>query len=156
MLKGLSVVWAFTMLLTAFDGCNLNEIIGTGSYPDDMDGLYVGTMRYAGTDETSSLDMEVIGRDVAIVEVLDGRSRTFAGDFVYLSDKGEFEAILTFDEYTDPVPDLVSGGTPPDTLELSGGFEMDSLVITGDFTIIYADGSSAAGTWTCEQETGPS
>ena len=156
MLNGLSVAWAFMMLLAAFEGCNLDEIIGTGSFPDDMDGFYVGTMRYAGTDETSSLDVEVLGRDVAIIEVLDGESRAYAGDFVYDSDEGEFDATLTFDEYTDPVLDLASGGTAPDTLELSGEFGLDSLVITGDFTIIYVDESSAAGTWACEQETGPS
>jgi|GEM_PF-1938321 len=156
MLKGLSIAWAFTMLLTSFEGCNLNEIIGTGSFPDDMDGFYVGSMRYIGTDETSSLDMEVLGRDVAVVEVLDGESRTYVGDFVYDSDEGEFEATLTFEDYADPIPDTRSGATAPDTLGLSGQFELDSLVITGDFTVIYADESSAAGTWSCEQETGPS
>jgi hypothetical protein len=156
MLKGLSVPAAFMMLLTSFEGCNLDQLLGTDLYPDDMDGFYVGTMRYAGTDETSSLDMEVLGRDVAVVEVLNGESRAYAGDFVYDSDEGEFKATLTFDEYVNPVPDSVSGGTVPDTLELSGNFEANSLVITGGFTIIYADENSAAGTWTCEQETGPS
>ncbi|UCE26116.1 MAG: hypothetical protein JSW52_07050 [Candidatus Coatesbacteria bacterium] len=156
MLKGLSVVAAFMLLLSSFEGCNLNEIIGTGTFPDDMDGFYVGSMRYIGTDETSSLDMEVLGRDVAIVEVLNNESRKYAGDFVYDSDEGEFEATLTFEEYADPLSDSVSGGPVPDTLGLSGQFELDSLVITGDFTVIYADESSAAGTWTCEQETGPS
>jgi hypothetical protein len=156
MLKGLAVAATFTALLASFEGCNLDELIGTDFYPDDMDGFYVGSMRYIGTDETSSLDMEVLGRDVAIVEVLNGESRAYAGDFVYDSDEGEFEATLTFEEYADPVPDLASGGTAPDTLGLSGQFEVDSLVITGDFTVIYADESSAAGTWACEQETGPS
>lgn len=156
MLKGLSVPAAFMILLTSFEGCNFDELLGADSYPDDMDGFYVGTMRYAGTDDTSSLDMEVLGRDVGIVEVLKGESRAYAGDFVYDSDAGEFKATLTFDEYANPVPDSASGGTVPDTLELSGNFEADSLVITGDFILIYADDNSAAGTWACEQETGPS
>jgi hypothetical protein len=156
MLKGLSVPAAFMMLLTSFEGCNFDELLGTDFYPDDMDGFYVGTMRYAGTDETSSLDMEVLGRDVAIVEILNGESRAYAGDFVYDSDEGEFKATLTFDESTTPIPDALSGAAAPDTLELSGRFGTDSLVITGDFTVIYADENSGAGTWTCEQETGPS
>jgi hypothetical protein len=157
MLKGLAVAAVFMALASSFEGCNLDGLLGDlGFYPDDMDGVYVGSMRYAGTGETSSLDMEVLARDVALVEGLDGAERAFAGDFIYDSDEGEFEATLVFDEFENPAPDKSTEGNVPDTMTMGGQFEADSLVITGDFTILYADGSSAAGTWMCEQLTGPS
>lgn len=146
----------FLLMVTSCDkGCSLDDLLGElGLYPEDMDGVYWGTLKYDAGRSASFIDMEALGDNVTLVERKGPAERVFSGEYEYDGSRGEFNATLVYEE--EPAPGSADGPgyRVPSTLEMNGRFGIDSVVITGDFTLYYDDGSSASGTWLSQQETG--